>query len=382
MTNHTKPMIPKFDIPDAFTSEDDYLRHLTCEGAKRHYQELTEEIRKRIDFELETIKTKEFAGYFLMIQEMIQAARKMDVLVGPGRSASAGSIVNYCLGITEIDSLKFDLLFERFLNPEQTTLPSFQFDFEEEGRDKVLHWLIEKYGKEKIAKMITFSGRRLGIHACAVTIGSDNLENIFSLIEIKPWENEINVIPYERSYIEEKGLVILDFLPLRALSVIKRTLSNIKNEKGIDLDISKIPFDDAKTFELFRDGDTDGVFQFESEAMQTYLHQLQPDTFEDLVALYALYRPGLMDKIPDLIHRKRNEVKIYYDFPEMETRLKETYGIYVYQEQLLLLSQDLADWCEISPNLFLKSHAVAYTLIGYRMAYLKANFREEFEKRK
>jgi DNA polymerase III alpha subunit len=424
-------MIPKIETPATFTSEDDYLRHLTCMGAESNYKVITKEICKRIDFELNTIKKTNFARYFLLVQEIIQTARKMDILVGPGRIAAAGSIVNYCLGITGIDPLKHNLLFERFLTSDQITFPCFEFDLEEGGRDKILRWLIEKYGEERVAQMGTFApNKSLKIHPCAIVIGAENLDKFIPLAKIRPsyWDKEMVFTSCEHSHIEKIGLVKLNFLDLRALSVIKKTVSNIRETKGIDIDIFKIPLDDDKTFELFREGNTEGIFQFATEEMQTNLHQLQPDKFEDLVALNALYRPGPMEKIPILINRKRNDVEIVYDFPEMESRLKETYGIYVYQEQMMLLCQDLArftseqseslfyafrnnkgyellrlrmgfikgatkngfapeeklkkiwtDWCEVAPYLFLKSHAVAYTFIGYQMAYLKANFRDEFE---
>jgi len=342
-------MIPKFNIPTTFTSEDDYLRHLTYKGAECHYKEITVEIRNRIDFELEAIKTKGFAGYFLMVQEIIQATHEMNIVLGPGRVAAGCSIVNCCLKITEIDPIKFDLPLERFLNPDQNTLPHFDFDLEVEGRDNILRWLIEKYGKDNVAQMATFApNEKLKINPCSIIIGAENLEKFIPVATIKPWysDEEMLFTSCEKSTIEELGLVKLNFLPLTVLSVIKKTLSNIKKTRfGFDIDISKIPLDDAKTFELFREGDTDGVFQFESEEMKSNLHYLQPDKFEDLIALWILQRQGNRDNLSTFINKKRNGDEINYDFLD---------------------------------NYAPKSHAVAYTLIGYRMAYLKANFKKEF----
>jgi len=296
-----------------------YLRHLTYKGAERIYTEITEEIRQRIDFELETIKKMACSDYFLIVQEIIQAAREMDILFSPGRGSAVGSVVNYCLGITGIDPLKYVLPFERFLNPDQMTLPRIDFDLEENGQEKVLRWIIEKYGKERVAQLATFApNEKLKINPCAIVIGADNLDKFIPLATIKPWysDEEMVFTSCDRSCIEEMGLVILSFMEFRTLSVIKKTLSNIKNSKGTDVDISKIPLDDAKTFELYRKGDTKGVFQFESPEAQKYVQELQPDRFEDLIA----------------------------------------------------------------PNAPNKAHAVAYALVSYQTAYLKANFMEEFAK--
>ena len=367
MTNTTKMLTPKYAIPATFKSEDDFLRHLVCKGAERRYRKITKDILKRIDVELETIKQRDFAGYFLLVREIIQAAHEMDIVVGPGRASLGCSIVNYCLGITEIDPLRFNLLFERFLTPEQTTPPHFDFDVEEEGREKLLRWLIEKYGKDNVAQMATFApNEKLKINPCAVVIGTDILEKSIPVAKIKPWysDDEMLFTSCERSCIEEKGLAVINLLPLRALSVIKKTLSNIKKTKEITVDLSKInsvyaPNSwlgamkasqlekmDAKTFELFRAGDTDDVFQFDSKEKQTYLHWLQPDKFEDLVALWVLFHQDDTEGISTFINRKRNGDEISYEF-------LDSYAS--------------------------KSHAIAYTLIGYQMAYLKANFRDEFE---
>jgi len=433
-----KPMIPKIALPKKITNEDDYLRHLTYKGAERNYKKITEEIRKRIDFELEAIKKNACAGYFLVLQDIIQAARNMGVAVGPGRGSAAGSAVNYCLGITAIDPFKYDLLFERFLNPDRISMPDIDIDFDDDGREKVFRWVTEKYGREKVAHTVTLQGlqmmegtvRQIGVHPYGIVIGANDLTNFVPLSTAMEYGTykDIVVTQYESSLIEETGLIKFDFLSLRTLSVIKRTLSNIKKTKGIDLDISKIPIDDAKTFELYSKRNTQGVFLFESYGMQNYLRKLHPDKLEDLIAINALYRPGPMDYIPDFIERKHGRKEITYDFPEMESRLKETYGIYVYQEQIMLLSQDLAgftpgqsdelrkamgkklkdkmetlhekfiegatknrfapkeklekiwaDWADASCFLFNKSHAASYTLISYQTAYLKANFPEEFE---
>ena len=374
--------------------EFDYLRNLTLQKAiSRYGNPIPSEILKRIESELSTIKTIGYSESFLIVQDIIQVARNMGILVGPGRHYVASSIVAYCLKITDIDPVKYDLLFERFLDPNQ--IFGIEIDFDDEGPGKILHWITEKYGKE--------------------------------INSVNDW----HVTLYDDT-------MIISFLGFETLSIIKKTLSNIKKSKEIDLDISKIPLDDAKTFELYSKGDTKGIFLFESHRMQQYLQALQPTKFEDLMALNALYHPGALDYIPDLIDRKQGRKEITYDFPEMESRLKETYGIYVYQEQIMHLSQDLAgftslqsnelrkamwkkfkdkteteeledkmeilhekfmegatlngfsqkeklekvwtDWTEFVKKYALdKSHVASYTLISYRTAYLKANFPEEFE---
>jgi len=361
--------------------EADYLRNLTLQKAiSRYGNPIPSEILKRIELELDTIKTKGSSGNFLIAQDIIQTAQDMGVIVGPGRGSSAGSVVNYCLGITAIDPVKYDLLFERFNDHFEIYI-----DFDVSGREKILHWVTEKYEKE-----------------------IDSADNLF--------------VTFRESSIS------IHFLGFEILSVIKKTLSNIKQSKEIDLDISEIPMDDAKIFELYSRGDTEGIFQFESHGMQRFLQALQPVKLEDLSALSALYRPDSMDYIPDFIDRKQGRKEIIYDFPKMGSRLKDTYGIYVYQEQIMLLSQDLAgftpeqsnkmriamskkqpdkleelklkfidgatkngfapkeklekiwaDWEEVSSFLFNKSHAVSYTIISYQSAYLKAHFPEEFE---
>jgi len=490
--------------------EADYLRKLTLDGAKHRYGEnMDDETAERIDFELGVMKTMGFPGYFLIVQDFIAAARSMGVSVGPGRGSAAGSVVAYCLRITDIDPLKYDLLFERFLNPDRISMPDIDIDFDDDGRGQVLRWVTEKYGKERVAHIITYGTmatkssikdvarvqrlplaeadrltklipdkfpegadgkapkvtianclkyvpelqtarnssdqnlsntlryaemlegtvRQVGVHACGVIIGSDDLTNLVPLSTAidKETNEEMLVTQYEGSVIEEIGLIKMDFLGLKTLSIIKEALSNIKKSKGIDLDIDAIPIDDAKTYELFSKGLTVGTFQFESAGMQKHLINLQPTQFEDLIAMNALYRPGPMQYIPQFINRKHGREKIEYPFPIMEKRLKETYGITVYQEQVMLLSRDLAgftrgksdelrkamgkklidkmehlkvefvegcqkngfgpiekleqiwsDWSEFAKYAFNKSHATCYSWIAYQTAYLKANYPAEF----
>jgi len=443
------------------------------------------------------------------VQDFIYNARKMGVSVGPGRGSAAGSVVAYCLRITDIDPLKYDLLFERFLNPDRISLPDIDIDFDDDGRGQVLRWVTEKYGKERVAQIVTYGTmatkssikdvarvqrlplseadrltklipdkfpegpdgkspkvnianclkyvpelqqarnsydqnlantlkyaemlegtvRQTGVHACGVIIGADDLTNLVPLSTAVDKETNTNILvtQYEGSVIEEIGLIKMDFLGLKTLSIIKEALSNIKKSKGIDLDIDTIPIDDPQTYEMFSKGMTVGTFQFESAGMQKHLQALQPTQFEDLIAMNALYRPGPMQYIPQFVNRKHGREKIEYPFPEMEKRLKETYGITVYQEQVMLLSRDLAgftrgesdelrkamgkklvdkmetlkvkfmsgcekngfgpkakleqiwsDWAEFAKYAFNKSHATCYSWIAYQTAYLKANFPAEF----
>jgi DNA polymerase-3 subunit alpha len=539
------PMMPVFPIPEDFATEDayrqqfneqilreefgngfdrlggyekvirvkleaDYLRKLTMEGAvKRYGENLSDETAERIDFELNVMKTMGFPGYFLIVQDFINAARGMGVAVGPGRGSAAGSVVAYCLRITDIDPLKYDLLFERFLNPDRISMPDIDIDFDDDGRGQVLRWVKEKYGKERVAHIITYgtmatkssikdvarvqklplaeaerltklipdklpddaSGkamkinisncvkfvpelqmarnsydqnmsdtlkyaemlegtvRQTGVHACGVIIGADELNKLVPLSTAvdKETNEEMLVTQYEGSVIEEIGLIKMDFLGLKTLSIIKEALSNIKKTHGIEVDIDAIPIDDQKTYELFSKGLTVGTFQFESHGMQKYLKELQPTQFEDLIAMNALYRPGPMQYIPQFVNRKHGREKIEYHFPEMEHRLKDTYGITVYQEQVMLLSRDLAgftrgqsdelrkamgkklidkmaalkvkfmegckkngfgpdekleqiwaDWAEFAKYAFNKSHATCYSWIAYQTAYLKAHYPAEF----
>jgi len=405
--------------------EADYLTKLAYEGARQRYGEvLDDEKTERIDFELNVMKSMGFPGYFLIVQDFINAARNMGVSVGPGRGSAAGSVVAYCLRITDIDPLKYDLLFERFLNPDRISMPDIDIDFDDDGRGQVLRWVTEKYGKERVAHIITYGTmatkssikdvarvqrlplseadrltklipdkfpegpdgkapkvnisnclkyvpelqqarnssdlnlsntlryaemlegtvRQTGVHACGIIIGADDLTNLVPLSTAvdKETNEEMLVTQYEGSVIEEIGLIKMDFLGLKTLSIIKEALSNIKKSKGIDLDIDAIPIDDKETYELFSKGLTVGTFQFESAGMQKHLQALQPTQFEDLIAMNALYRPGPMQYIPQFINRKHGREKIEYPFPIMEKRLHDTYGITVYQEQVMLLSRDLA----------------------------------------
>ena len=490
--------------------EADYLRELTLQKANIRYSNpVTPDVLERLEFELETMKTMGFPGYFLIVQDFIQAAKSMGVSVGPGRGSAAGSAVAFCLGITDIDPLKYDLLFERFLNPDRISMPDIDIDFDDDGRADVLRWVTEKYGKEKVAHIITYGTmatkssikdvarvqglplpeadrltklipdrlpddrygnplkiniensikyvpelneasrssdrllsdtlkyaqmlegtvRQVGVHACGVIIGADDLTNYvpLSTAKEKGSDEDVRVTQYEGSIIESIGLIKMDFLGLKTLSIIKEAIANIKKSKDIDIDVDEIPLDDETTYELFSKGQTIGTFQFESAGMQKYLRELKPSKFEDLIAMNALYRPGPMAYIPDFIERKHNRKEIEYDFPEMESRLKETYGITVYQEQVMLLSRDLAgftrgqsdelrkamgkkqkdkmealhtkfiegasrkgfgpseklekiwtDWAEFAKYAFNKSHATCYSLVAYHTAYLKANYPGEF----
>ena len=493
--NH-KPIMPEFVIPDGFDDADDYLRHITYEGAKKRYENLTPDIVERIDFELETIKKMGFPDYFLIVWDFLKAARDMDVAVGPGRGSAAGSVVSYCLRITDIEPLKYNLLFERFLNPDRISMPDIDIDFDDDGRERVLKWVSDKYGKNKVAHLITFgtmaaklairdvarvqklplpeadrlakmipekpgttlndalkevpefkyelekgkpevssviknaltlegSIRNTGTHACGIIIGRKDLFNYVPLTNVKDSMLEI-ATQYDGSYIESIGLLKMDFLGLKTLSIIKDTVENIKHAKGIDLDIEAIPFDDKATYDLYSRGDTTALFQFESEGMQKHLKELKPSRFEDLIAMNALYRPGPMKYIPAFIDRKHGREEITYDLPVMEEILKETYGITVYQEQVMLLSRKMAgftrgqsdslrkamgkkkmaemakmkvqfeegcqknghsretvekvwkDWEEFAKYAFNKSHATCYSYLSYQTAYLKTHYPAEF----
>jgi len=494
-----QPLMPDFPLPAGFTDPDEYLEHLTYEGAKNRYNDITDEIKERIDFELSTIKKMGFPGYFLIVQDFIAAARKMGVWVGPGRGSAAGSVVAYCLRITDIDPLKYDLLFERFLNPDRISMPDIDIDFDDDGRQEVLNYVTEKYGKDKVAHIITFgsmaaksairdvarvmklplpesdrlaklipeiprmtlksayneireladarnsenpliietlkyaevlegSVRNTGIHACGIIIGKDDLKNIIplSLAKEKEGDEDVLVTQFEGKWVEEVGLLKMDFLGLKTLSIIKDALENIKLSKNIEIDIENISLEDTQTYELYSRGDTVGTFQFESDGMRKYLRELKPNKFEDLIAMNALYRPGPMEYIPQFINRKHNKEKIEYDFPIMEKRLKETYGITVYQEQVMLLARDMAgfsrgdsdklrkamgkkqkdvmdalkvkfvngclannleetkalkvwtDWEKFAEYAFNKSHSTCYSLIAYQTAYLKAHYPAEY----
>ncbi|MDR1981849.1 MAG: DNA polymerase III subunit alpha [Tannerellaceae bacterium] len=498
------PLMPDYPLPEGVTDNDDYLRHLTYEGAKKRYpQPFSEEITERLDFELGTIKRMGYPGYFLIVQDFIHAAREMGVSVGPGRGSAAGSAVAYCLGITDIDPVKYDLLFERFLNPDRISMPDIDVDFDDDGRGDILRWVTEKYGKEKVAHIITYGTmatksaikdvarvqrlslsesnrlaklvpdkipdvkkvslkaaidyvpelkeaanspdmltretlkyaqmlegnvRNIGVHACGVIIGKEDISNVVPVGTAKDKDTgeEILVTQYEGSVIEETGLIKMDFLGLKTLSIIKEAVENVYLTTGLKIDINHIDLEDKKTFDLYCQGKTTGTFQFESAGMQKYLKDLQPSKFEDLIAMNALYRPGPMDYIPSFIARKQGREKITYDIPVMERYLQDTYGITVYQEQVMLLSRLLAgftrgesdalrkamgkklidkmnalkeqflsggkangyeektlnkiwgDWEKFASYAFNKSHATCYSWVAYQTAYLKANYPSEY----
>ena len=485
--------------------EADYLRKLALDGARKRYGEvLDEETSERIKFELHIMKTMGFPGYFLIVQDFIRAAREeLDVSVGPGRGSAAGSAVAYCLGITQIDPIAYDLLFERFLNPDRISLPDIDVDFDDDGRGRVLNWVTEKYGQEKVAHIITYgtmatklaikdvarvqklplsesdrlckaipdklpSGKKMnlsnaiedipelqaaevstdpvlrdtikyakmlegnvrntGVHACVTIICRDDITDWVpvSTADDKETGEKMLVTQYEGSVIEDTGLIKMDFLGLKTLSIIKEAIENIKHSKGIVVNIDEIDINDPATYELYTEGRTIGTFQFESAGMQKYLRELEPSTFEDLIAMNALYRPGPMDYIPDFIDRKQGRKPIEYDIPVMEKYLKDTYGITVYQEQVMLLSRLLADftrgesdalrkamgkklrdkldqmkpkfisggqknghdpkvlekiwgdWEKFASYAFNKSHATCYSWVAFQTAYLKANYPAEY----
>ena len=491
--------------------EADYLAKLAMDGAHKRYGEvLDEETTTRLKFELHIMKTMGFPGYFLIVQDFIRAAREeLDVSVGPGRGSAAGSAVAYCLGITQIDPIKYDLLFERFLNPDRISLPDIDIDFDDDGRGRVLNWVTQKYGKEKVAHIITYGTmatkmaikdvarvqklplaqanqlckwipdripdpndrdkllkvnlrnainavpelkeaeeskdpimrdtikyakmlegnvRGTGVHACGTIICRDDITDwvpVSTAVDKETGEHML-VTQYEGAVIEDTGLIKMDFLGLKTLSIIKDTVETIEQTHGVKIDIETIPIDDQKTYDLYCAGGTIGTFQFESPGMQKYLRELQPSTFEDLIAMNALYRPGPMDYIPDFIDRKHGRKPIVYDIPIMERYLKDTYGITVYQEQVMLLSRLLGnftrgesdtlrkamgkkikskldelkpkfvaggkanghdekvlekiwgDWEKFASYAFNKSHATCYSWVAYQTAYLKAHYPSEY----
>ena len=491
--------------------EADYLAKLAMEGAEKRYgTPLSEEVQERMKFELYIMKTMGFPGYFLIVQDFIRAAREeLSVWVGPGRGSAAGSAVAYCLGITQIDPIKYDLLFERFLNPDRISLPDIDIDFDDEGRGRVLDWVTKKYGQEKVAHIITYGTmatkmalkdvarvqklplpesdrlcklipdhipdpndktkelkinlpnsigfvpelkqaeqsddpilrdtikyacelegnvRGTGVHACGTIICRDDITDwvpVSTAIDKETGEKML-VTQYEGSVIEDTGLIKMDFLGLKNLSIMKDAVENIKRIKGVEVDIDTIPIDDKKTYELYCGGYTLGTFQFESAGMQKHLRDLKPTVFEDLIAMNALYRPGPMEYIPDFIDRKHGRKPIEYDIPIMEKYLKDTYGITVYQEQVMLLSRLLGnftrgeadtlrkamgkklrdkldemkpkflkggaenghdektlikiweDWEKFASYAFNKSHATCYSWVAYQTAYLKANYPSEY----
>ncbi|UCG27083.1 MAG: DNA polymerase III subunit alpha [Bacteroidales bacterium] len=488
-------IMPDFPLPDGFTDEDEYLRHLTYEGAKVRYGEVSGNLKERIEFELSVIRKMGYPGYFLIVQDFLNAAREKGVSIGPGRGSAAGSVVAYCTQITDIDPIEYNLLFERFLNPERISMPDIDIDFDEDGRDEVLKWVVKKYGMNRVAHIITFgtmaakmairdvarvqklplpeadrlaklvperpgvtlsqayrevrdlydarkagsslvsdtlkyaetlegSVRHTGIHACGVIIGRDDLVEHVPLCTSK--DSDLLVTQFDGNHVEDIGMLKMDFLGLKTLSIIKDAISNIKDSREIQIDINTIPLDDTKTYELYSRGETTGLFQFESHGMKKYLRELKPNRFEDLIAMNALYRPGPMEYIPSFINRKHGKEKIHYDLPIMKEFLQDTYGITVYQEQVMQLSQAMAgfsggeadslrkamgkkqkkvmdemkekfilgstgkgydlniiekiwqDWEAFAQYAFNKSHSTCYAFVSYQTAYLKAHFPAEF----
>ena len=513
-------LLPAFDIPDAFKDpkdeedegkrgENNFLKHLTYVGAKKRYGEITAAIKERLDFELSVIEKTGYPGYFLIVEDFIREARNMDVAVGPGRGSAAGSVVAYCLWITNIDPIKYDLLFERFLNPERISMPDIDIDFDDEGRGRVMDYVIEKYGANQVAQIITYgtmaakssirdtarvldlplfeadriaklipliklknifgedakskgkvaglrteekqlveelksisygsdlaaetvnkatilegSVRNTGIHACGVIITPGDITNYVPVALAK--DSDMYVTQFDNSVVESAGLLKMDFLGLKTLTLIKDTVKIVKAKHNVDLDPENFPLDDEKTYELFQKGETVGIFQYESPGMQKHMRSLKPTVFADLIAMNALYRPGPMEYIPSFINRKHGTEDIEYDLPAMEEYLAETYGITVYQEQVMLLSQKLAnftkgeadvlrkamgkkqiavldkmkpkfvaqaaanghdaeklekiwkDWEAFASYAFNKSHSTCYAWIAYQTAYLKAHYPAEY----
>ncbi len=519
-------LLPAFPIPDAFKVHADsnlnqweYLKHITSEGAQIRYNNLTPEIQERIDFELFTIRTMGFAGYFLIVSDFIKAGKNLGVFVGPGRGSAAGSVVAYCIGITNIDPIKYNLLFERFLNPDRKSMPDIDTDFDDEGRQKVIDYVVQKYGQNQVAQIITYGTMaakmsikdvarvmdlslaesnalaklipdRPGIELRRVlhapltikdgeksleekdNVGPDEMEGVKRLREVYKKENTLEglvlheaerlegsvrntgihaagiiiaprdltelipvciakdsplwVTQIEGNIIEDAGVIKMDFLGLKTLTILKNALRLIKDNHGLEIDIDTLPLNDEKTFRLYQHGDTIGTFQFESPGMQKYLRDLKPDKFDDLIAMNALYRPGPMAYIPNFIDRKHGREKISYDLPIMSEYLEETYGITVYQEQVMLLAQSLGgfskgdadvlrkamgkkqksvldkmknqfidgatkkgyeasslekiwtDWEAFAQYAFNKSHSTCYAFVAYQTAYLKAHYPSEY----
>lgn len=512
-------LLPFFPVPKEFSSQDAYLEHITWEGAKQRYNDITPEIDERIRFELFTVKTMGFAGYFLIVSDFIKAGRDKGVFIGPGRGSAAGSVVAYCIGITNIDPIKYNLLFERFLNPDRKSMPDIDTDFDDEGRQKVIDYVVEKYGKNQVAQIITYgtmaakssiadvarvmdlplpesralskliperpgvelrrvlhapmkikdgeksleekegfgsddmesvkklrdiykqensvlgkilheaerlegSVRNTGIHAAGIIIAPQDLTELLPVATSK--ESTLWLTQIEGNVIEEAGVIKMDFLGLKTLTILKNALNLIKQNHGVEIDIDTIPLDDKKTFELYQHAATIGTFQFESPGMQKYLRELKPDKFDDLIAMNALYRPGPMAYIPNYIDRKHGREAISYDLDEMKEILEETYGITVYQEQVMLLAQRLAgfskgdadvlrkamgkkqksvldkmkaqfikgatdkllpaeklekiwtDWEAFAQYAFNKSHSTCYAYVAYQTAYLKAHYPSEY----
>ncbi|MEO8172312.1 MAG: DNA polymerase III subunit alpha, partial [Sediminibacterium sp.] len=518
-------LLPAFPIPkefqvhtDANLNQWEYLQHITREGAAKRYNDLTPEIQERIDFELFTIRTMGFAGYFLIVSDFIRAGRQMNVFVGPGRGSAAGSVVAYCIGITNIDPIKYNLLFERFLNPDRKSMPDIDTDFDDEGRQKVIDYVVDKYGKNQVAQIITYgtmaakmsikdvarvmdlplaesnmlaklvpdkpgtelrrvlkapitikegeksleekeqyqqedienikrireiyngtdlraqvlkeaerlegSVRNTGIHAAGIIIAPRDLTDLLPVATSK--DSELWLTQIEGSVIEDAGVIKMDFLGLKTLSILKTALELIKQNHNIVIDLDELPLDDEKTFQLYQKGETNATFQFESVGMQKYLRELKPDKFNDLIAMNALYRPGPIAYIPKFIDRKHGREAISYDLEDMKEYLEDTYGITVYQEQVMLLSQSIGgfskgdadvlrkamgkkqksvldkmktqfitgatakghaaatlekiwtDWEAFAQYAFNKSHSTCYAFVAYQTAYLKANYPGEY----
>lgn len=505
-------LLPNYALPEGFTSQQEYLKHITFERAKERYGEVSAEVEERLNFELSVIEESGYPGYFLIVQDFTSAARKMGVSVGPGRGSAAGSAVAYSLGITNVDPIQYDLLFERFLNPERVSMPDIDIDFDDEGRDKVIDYVIEKYGKDQVAQIITYgtmaakssvrdvgrvldvplsevnktlsffpdnlsaslngvlaegdvseklkgkfnkdelakayqfrkiadrddeigemvrtakklegSIRNTGVHACGVIITPDEMSKYVPLTVAK--DSDIYLTQFDNNVVESAGLLKMDFLGLKTLSIIKDACKLVKYNHNIKINPDEIPLDDPKTYELFQRGDTLAVFQYESEGMQKHMRALKPTEFGDLIAMNALYRPGPMAYIPEFVDRKHGRKAITYDLPDMEEFLAETYGITVYQEQVMLLSQKLAgftkgqadalrkamgkkkkdvldkmyplflegceqnghpkdvvekiwkDWEAFASYAFNKSHSTCYANVAFQTAYLKANYPAEF----
>lgn len=505
-------LLPNFTMPPEFKTQDDYLKFLTFEGAKKRYPNMTSETEERLLFELSVIKDSGYPGYFLIVQDFTSVARDMGVSVGPGRGSAAGSAVAYCLGITNVDPIAYDLLFERFLNPERVSLPDIDIDFDDEGRQSVIDYVVEKYGQRQVAQIITYgsmaarssikdvgrvmdvplhevnlvtkafpdhlsanlnkvlapggiqpklkgamnsdqvraaeefrekatkedeigemirtakrlegSVRNTGIHACGVIITPDDITKYVPVTTAK--DSDLLVTQYDNSVVEDAGLLKMDFLGLKTLTIIKDAVKIVKDRHNVEIIPDDIPLDDKKTLELFSKGNTNGVFQFESPGMQKHLKALKPDKFEDLIAMNALYRPGPMEYIKDFVERKHGRQEIKYDLEDMEEYLKDTYGITVYQEQVMLLSQKLAgftkgqadslrkamgkkkieemnklfdlfisqgtergheedilkkvwkDWEAFASYAFNKSHSTCYAYLAFHTGYLKAHYPAEF----
>ena len=505
-------LLPNFPMPSGFKTQDEYLRHLTYEGAKKRYGELNAIVTERLDFELSVIKASGYPGYFLIVQDFTAAARKMGVSVGPGRGSAAGSAVAYCTGITNIDPIKYDLLFERFLNPERVSMPDIDIDFDDVGRQKVIDYVIDKYGQQQVAQIITYgtmaarsslrdvgrvmdvplgevdrvaksfptqlgatlrdvlspkdiapklkgklngddtekayrfremadrqdeigemirtasklegSIRNTGVHACGVVITPTPVTDHVPVTADK--DTGMYISQFDNSVAETAGLLKMDFLGLKTLSIIKDALAMVKSNHGIEIDIDAVPLDDQKTYELFQRGETNGIFQYESGGMQKHMKSLKPTTFDDLIAMNALYRPGPLEYIPEFIDRKHGRKPITYTLDGEEKYLKETFGIYVYQEQIMLLSQSIAgfskgqadvlrkamgkkqkavldkmyptfieggqanghpedklgkiwkDWEAFASYAFNKSHSTCYAFVAYQTAYLKAHYPAEY----